>query len=400
MPLSATPAPCFPETDFAILPGKGESVPGFHTMLARLREERPVAPITFHGQPAWLLTRHADVSAAFRDERLFSARAIQEVNTFPVMGRNIMGMEGDEHRVNRALVSPHFKLRLMPEVVDDLVRPLCHALVDEFVADGEVDLVPRFNKRLPLAAICRILGIPPEDDARLGEWAMALISYPWDPAGAVRASEQFTVYLRGLLEARRARPDDDLLTSLCNQETEGQRLSDEEIFSFVRVLFPAGADTTFLALGSLIVGLLEKPGQMQALRDDPDGQAAAVEEALRWEPPTALLPRMTTEGGEFRGEQLPPGTVVLLGIAPANRDPALFPDPDRFDIGRKTAGHLGFGLGNHFCLGSHLARAELRVALSVLLERLEDLELQAPPVMEGAVMRGPDRLWVRFSARR
>jgi cytochrome P450 len=148
------------------------------------------------------------------------------------------------------------------------------------------------------------------------------------------------------------------------------------------------------------VGLLEKPGQMQALRDDPDGQAAAIEEALRWEPPTALLPRMTTEGGEFRGEQLPPGTVVLLGIAPANRDPALFPDPDRFDIGRKTAGHLGFGLGNHFCLGSHLARAELRVALSVLLERLEDLELQAPPVMEGAVMRGPDRLWVRFSARR
>jgi cytochrome P450 len=369
-------------------------------MLARLREERPVAPIRFHGQPAWLLTRHADVSAAFRDERLFSARAIQEVNTFPVMGRNIMGMEGEEHRINRALVSPHFKLRLMPDVIDEMVRPLCHALVDEFIADGEVDLVSHFNKRLPLTAICRILGIPAEDDRRMGDWAMALISYPWDPAGALRASEQFTLYLRGLLETRRDQPKDDLLTALCNQEIEGQNLSDEEIFSFVRLLFPAGADTTFLALGSLMVGLLERPEQMESLRDDQEGQAGAIEEALRWEPPTALLPRMTAEGGEFRGEQLPPETVVLLGIAPANRDPAVFSDPDCFDIKRKTAGHLAFGLGNHFCLGSHLARSELRVALSVLLERLEGLELQAPPIIEGAVMRGPDRLQIRFSARR
>ncbi len=400
MSLPATSAPYFPDTDFAILPGKGESVPTFHAMLARLREERPVAPIRFHGQPAWLLTRHADVSAAFRDERLFSARAIQEVNTFPVMGRNIMGMEGEEHRINRALVSPHFKLRLMPDVIDERVRPICHALVDEFIADGEVDLVSHFNKRLPLTAICRILGIPAEDDRRMGDWAMALISYPWDPAGALRASEQFTLYLRGLLATRRDQPKDDLLTALCNQEIECQSLSDEEIFSFVRLLFPAGADTTFLALGSLMVGLLERPGQMESLRDDPEGQAGAVEEALRWEPPTALLPRMTTEGGEFRGEQLPPETVVLLGIAPANRDPAVFSDPDRFDIKRKTAGHLAFGLGNHLCLGSHLARSELRVALSVLLERLEGLEIQAPPIMEGTVMRGPDRLQIRFSARR
>jgi cytochrome P450 len=139
---------------------------------------------------------------------------------------------------------------------------------------------------------------------------------------------------------------------------------------------------------------------MESLRDDQEGQAGAIEEALRWEPPTALLPRMTAEGGEFRGEQLPPETVVLLGIAPANRDPAVFSDPDCFDIKRKTAGHLAFGLGNHFCLGSHLARSELRVALSVLLERLEGLELQAPPIIEGAVMRGPDRLQIRFSARR
>ncbi len=165
----------------------------------------------------------------------------------------------------------------------------------------------------------------------------------------------------------------------------------------MRVLFPAGADTTFLALGSLLVGLLEAPDRLDSLRGDPEAQAAAVEEALRWEPPTALLPRMTEAGGEFGGEELGPGTVVLLGIAPANRDPSVFPDPDRFDPGRKTAGHLAFGLGNHFCLGSHLARAEMRVALSVLLERLGEIELLEVPVMQGAVMRGPGRLRIRFS---
>jgi cytochrome P450 len=106
---------------------------------------------------------------------------------------------------------------------------------------------------------------------------------------------------------------------------------------------------------------------------------------------------MTTEGGEFGGEELGPDTVVLLGIAAANRDPSVFSNPDRFDPGRKSAGHLAFGLGNHFCLGSHLARAEMRVALAVLAERLDEIELQAPPVMEGAVMRGPDRLQIRFA---
>ncbi|MED5261481.1 MAG: cytochrome P450 [Myxococcota bacterium] len=400
MPGSVSPALCFPETDFAILPGQGAPLPRFHAMLEELREKRPVAPILFHGRPAWLLTRHVDVTEAFRDETLFSAKAVQEANTFPVMGRNIMGMEGEEHRINRALVSPHFKLRLMPEVVEEMVRPLCHDLVDGFIADGEVDLVRRFNKQLPLSAICRIIGIPPEDDDRLAGWAMALISYPWDPKGALDASRQFTNYLGELVEARRGEPRDDLLTALCREEVEGQRLSDEEIFSFVRVLFPAGADTTYLGLGSLMTALLEEPGRVEAIRGNPEAQAAAVEEALRWEAPTALLPRMVVEGGVFGGEKLGPNTVVLLGITAANRDPAVFPDPHRFDRTRKTVGHLSFGLGNHFCLGSHLARAELRVALSVLLERLGEIELQEVPIMEGAVLRGPDRLQIRFSSAR
>jgi cytochrome P450 len=392
------PQVCFPEIDFALLPGQGDPLPRFHDMLAELRRNRPVAPIVFHGRPAWILTRHADVIEAFRDEHLFSAKAIQIANTFPVMGRNIMGMEGEEHRINRALVSPRFGLRRMPQVMEDCVRPLCHSLVDEFEGEGQVDLVRRFNKRLPLAAICRLLGIPPEDDSSLERWAMDLISYPWDPEGALASSKEFTAYLGRLVDLRRQSPEEDLLSALCSQEIEGHRLKDEEIFSFVRVLFPAGADTTYLALGSLMVGLLETPGSLDRLRANPDARSAAVEEALRWEPPTALLPRMTVTGGKFGEEELGPNSIVLLAIAGANRDPAVFPDPDRFDIARKTAGHLSFGRGNHFCLGSHLARAEMRTALDVLLERLRDIELLEPPTMQGAVLRGPDRLQIRFRA--
>ncbi|MDG2333573.1 MAG: cytochrome P450 [Myxococcota bacterium] len=372
-------------------------MPDFHQKLAQLREERPVAPVQFHGKRAWILTRHADVAAAFRDERLFSARAVQEVNTFPVMGRNIMGMEGEEHRINRALASPKFKLREVNRVVGDLIEPLCHRLIDEFAGHPETDLVQSFNKRLPLIAICRLLGIPPEDDERLGQWAMDLISYPWDPQGALASARAFTEYLGGVLEQRRAAPGEDLLSALASEEVEGHRLSDEEIFSFVRVLFPAGADTTYLGLGSLMLGLLEKPGAFEALKGDSPGQARAVEEALRWEPPTALLPRMTLQGGEFQGEPLGPDTAVLLAIAGANRDPSVFDEPDRFDPSRDASGHLSFGYGNHFCLGSHLARAEMCTALAVLAERLGEIELTSAPVMHGAVLRGPDRLLIRFS---
>ena len=285
----------------------------------------------------------------------------------------------------------------MPGLMEECVRPLCHALVDEFSQAGQVDLVRQFNKRLPMAVICRLLGLPREDDASFERWAIDLIRYPWDPEAAQAASRQFTKYLEPLVEARRAAPEDDLLSSLCLQEVEGQRLTNDEIFSFVRQLFPAGADTTYLGLGSLMVGLLGTPGSLEELRGDLRRQAAAVEEAMRWEPPTSLLPRMTVQGGEFGGEELGADTVVLLGIAAANRDPEVFADPDRFDIGRETAGHLSFGYGNHFCIGSHLARAEMCTALEVLLERLEEIELLTPPIMQGAVLRGPDQLQIRFS---
>jgi cytochrome P450 len=392
----STIRPVHPEIDFALLPLAGCEIPDFHELMAELRQNRPVAPVRFHGGVAFVITRHADVVEAFCEEEIFSPRATQEANTFPVMGRNLMGMEGEEHRVKRALVSPAFRRKLMPNAMEQLLRPLCHRLVDGFADRGTADLVAEFNRQLPLTVIARMLGIPADDEADLKRWALALISYPWDPEGALAASAEFTAYLAPLLTARRREPGDDLISTLVCAEVEGERLSDEEIYAFLRLLFPAGADTTYLALGSLVHGLLTHPDAMERVLADPKDRPAAVDEAVRWECPTSLLPRLCPVDAEFRGEKIPAGSPVLLGISPANRDPAVFDDPDRFDIARDTRAHVGFGHGRHFCLGSHLARAEMTAALDVLLERLPNLRLAGETRMLGAILRGPDALPVAF----
>lgn len=384
------------DVDLAVLPMQGIEVPGFHRLLADLRAEGPVAEVNFRGFAAWAVLGHAEVQEAFRDEVVFSPRITQEVNTFPVMGRNLMGMEGAEHRAHRALVSPAFRRVPVARSVERILRPLCHELVDDIAADGAADLVASFSSRLPFAVIARLLGIPTEDEPTLKRWALALISYGWDEEGARAASAEFVEYLRPVLAARRRNPSDDLVSTLVNATFDGRRLEEEELFSFLRLLFPAGADTTYLALGSMLTGLLTHPDELAELRADPHRSGGAVEETLRWEGPTALLPRITAVDAVFGGVEIPAGSVVLLGITAANRDPAVFPDPDRFDLDRDNQHHVAFGFGNHFCLGAHLARAEMRVGLEVLLERLDDLRLEREPRMLGAVLRGPDAVEVRF----
>lgn len=386
------------DQDFAVLPMQGMEVPGFHQLLAELRAVAPVAPITFRGIPAFAVLGHHEVQEAFRDEVAFPPRITQEVNTFPVMGRNLMGLEGEEHRAHRALVSPAFRRAPVARYAEEILRPLCHDLVDEIAEDGSADLVTAFTSRLPFAVIARLLGIPAEDEPTLRRWALALISYGWDEEGAHRASAEFVAYLEPVLEARRRAPRDDLVSALVHAEVDGRRLDDEEIFSFLRLLFPAGADTTYLALGSMLTGLLTHPDQLDIVRDDPDRCADAVEETLRWEGPTALLPRITAVDSSFAGADIPGGSVVLLGITAANRDPSVFDDPDRFDLDRDNSQNVAFGFGTHFCLGAHLARAEMLVALDVLVERLADLRLVREPRMLGAVLRGPDAVEVTFTA--
>jgi cytochrome P450 len=223
------------------------------------------------------------------------------------------------------------------------------------------------------------------------------LSFPSDPQGALAAKDQFTRFLAPLVERRRSDPRTDLISVLATTEIEGERLSDEEIFSFVRLVFAAGTDTTFFGLGNALFALLTNPDQLEAVTVDPAANLRwTVEECLRWESPVSMEPRRAPVATSWFGQDIEAGARLLFGIAAANRDPARFDDPDRFDITRHPEPIMTFGIGAHFCLGAHLARAEIAGALEVILTGLKDLRLVEDTTVSGTVLRGPKRLPVRF----
>ena len=245
----------------------------------------------------------------------------------------------------------------------------------------------------------RMLGLPLHDEERVLRWALDLINYPWQPEEALRASREFTAYLEEIVKQRRAAPSDDILSELCTVEVEGERLSDEEIFSLVRLLFPAGADTTFKGLGSLFWAALTHADVAGSLATDEALRNAVVDETLRWEPPIALQPRASGDRAvSWYGAEIPAKAPMLFAIAAANRDPEVFAEPQRFDPSRKSRNSMTFGHGEHFCLGSHLARREMEVATAALFQRCPGLRLTAPERVEvvGAILRGPKTLHAEF----
>jgi cytochrome P450 len=310
-------------------------------------------------------------------------------------------MHGAEHRRNRMLVSPAFRARAMPEVVRPLVEDIAHELVDRFAARGEAELVDEFDRMLPGVVITRLLGAPRDADADFQHWAHDLLSFTADAERALVARDEFTRYLAPFVAERRADPRDDLVSVLATTEIDGEHLTDEEIFSFVRLVFAAGTDTTFFGLGNALFALLTHPDQLERVLADPERELPwAVEEVLRWESPVSMEPRRAPTATTFFGQPVDAGARLLFGIAAANRDPERFDDPDRFDVGRRPQPIMTFGIGPHFCLGAHLARAELAGALAVLLQRLPGLRLVEPDAtrIAGTVLRGPERLPVRFDA--
>jgi cytochrome P450 len=311
-------------------------------------------------------------------------------------------MRGDEHRINRALVSPAFRQRLMPGLVPPLLEPIAHELIDRFVHDGRADLVADFTSRYPFIVITRLLGLPRTSEDDIKRWALGMLDIQNRYDDAVQCSREFMQFVQPILEQRRTDPGDDLISTLATTEVEGQRLSDDEIFNFLRLLFPAGADTTYLGLGSTLHALLTNPDQMAIVLEDPAERCRwAGEEGIRLNPPTAWIPRVNPHDVVWHDIPIPAGAPMFLGIMAANRDPAVYPDPDRFDITRRPTTVMTFGFGLHFCLGAALARAELDVALRVILERLQNLRLVDDDGVRitGTIhhlLRGPNRLPVTF----
>ncbi len=389
----AGPAVEYPQIDFA-----WDEVPELHRILADLRERFAVAPIRFHEGRAWLITRHQDLLDAMSDDETFPSAAAYLRHSGPVMGKTIQCMGGQEHRRNRGLVSAAFRPKLMREFVEAFLTPVAHKLVDELSAGGEADLVRDYTTRYAFTVIARLLDLPPTDFALLKRWGDGLLDFPWNPEAALAASREFTAYCKPIIDARRREPGEDLISSLATVEVDGDRLSDEEIFSFLRLLFPAGADTTYRGLGSMLFAVLTHREVFERVKAEPAWIPAVVQESLRWEGPTALLPRFAPTDVTWAGVDIPAGSEVIFGITSGNRDAGVYADPDRFDPDRKATNILSFGHGLHFCLGSHLARREMEVSLQVLAERLPELELLDPEsvTIAGTVLRGPKTLPVRF----
>ncbi|AGB21198.1 cytochrome P450 [Mycobacterium sp. JS623] len=340
-----------------------------------------------------------ECQAVLTDSERFSS-SIYENIMGPVMGKTLLEQEGDEHRASRALVSPLFRAKLLERWRTELVEVVVHELIDQFAPRGSADLVREFTFAFPVQVIARLMGLPREDYVRFQQLSIELLSvvYNWDVGMA--ASATLKEYFGEILAERRKDPQDDLISTLAESEIDGERLTDEEIFAFLLLILPAGVETTYRASGNLLVAMLTEPPVLEAVRQDRSLLRGAIEEALRWEPPISTVVRVAKKDCELGGIKIPKGTNVSVSVAAANRDPAHYPDPDRFDPTRKIFAHLTFGAGPHVCLGMPLARMETTVAINALLDRLPDLHLDptAPaPVIKGVAFRSPAALPVEFT---
>lgn len=383
---------------------------------SRLRNEDPVH--WSESQGAWLVTRYEDVAATIRDARRFSSRerfsavlerlAPEDRARFDPLEQHfsvgLLGSDPPDHTRLRHLINRAFT----PRVVEEL-RPRVQVLVDELLdaaADrSEMDLIRDFAYPLPATVIAELLGVPAEHRDRFKEWSDGILSFQGTGRTTVetlaRAQSdllELRSFLTDLLDVRRRTPSDDLLGRMVAAEEAGDRLSPAELLTTCVTLLTAGHETTTNLIGNGINLLLRNPDQLDRLRNDPSLMPTAVEEMLRYDSPLQRNPRRAADDVEFGGRHLRKGDFVLQILGSANHDPTQFPDPDRFDIGRKPNKHLAFGHGIHFCLGAPLARVEAPVAIGTLLRRMPRVRLidERPTWQRHGLLRSLKTLPVTF----
>ena len=358
-----------------------------HEVLTRLRAESPVVRHLERGGPGfWAITRHADVVRISKDPETFSS--VLGTNIFdppaadlPLIQAILLNMDPPQHvkfrRIVKAGFTPNRAQKLEPHV-----RAIARAIVDEIAHKGECDFVTDVAAELPLRVITEMLGVPEGDRRRIFELSNRLIlganATPGQMADSKAAAMEMWLYAHRLAEERKRRPGDDLVSQLLAGEVDGERLSEIEFDSFFLLLAVAGNETTRNLVSGGMLALLEHPAQRDQLISNRGWLPDAVEELLRWVSPISHMRRTATRDVELRGQRILAGEKVVLWYASANRDEEVFERPFRFDVRRRPNRHLAFGIGEHFCLGSHLARMETRVLFEELLRRLPDLELGGP----------------------
>ncbi|MEU3356285.1 cytochrome P450 [Streptomyces sp. NPDC037389] len=382
--------------------------PGFERLRAAGRAH------WFEPSRQWLVPHHADVSALLRDRRL--GRTYLHRFTHEEFGRTppppehepfhtlndqgLLDLEPPDHTRIRRLVSQAFTPRTV-ERLAPVVRRLARELVDGLLAEGGGDLMATLAEPLPVAVIAEMLGIPAADRGLLRPWSADICGmYELNPGEetarrAVRASAEFSAYLRELIAARRADPGDDLISALIVAHDEGDRLTEQEMVSTCVLLLNAGHEATVNTTGNGWWTLFRHPEQLAALRADHGLLPGAIEELMRYDTPLQLFERWVLDDIEIGGTVVPRGSEVALLLGSANHDPARFPEPDRLDLTRADNPHLTFGAGIHYCLGAPLARLELAASFGELLRRAPDLRLVAEPEWRpGFVIRGIRELLV------
>jgi cytochrome P450 len=384
---------------------EGDPYPAFH----RLRQTGPVHPgivgplVGFHGpasfqglpfpeRPHFSVFDYATCDAVLHDARSFGSAPIDGETDGSLVDSSMLYMDGERHRRYRALVQPSFLPKRARWWVERWIQSTVNALIDSFGANGSADLNVEFCAAIPLLTICGSFGVS--------------VAQALDIRAAVtsdgRGIDKFVEIVSPILAARRARPEDDLISVLVQAELideGGARhvLTDAEVLGFAFLLLAAGSGTTWKQMGITLVALFTHPKWLEAVRADRALLRPAIEESLRWMPTDPVFSRFAWRDVVLGGQSIPAGSVVHLCFGAANRDPARWERPDEYDPSRPLQSNLGFGSGPHVCLGMHVARAEIFTGISALLDRLPDLRLDPdaePPRIIGMYERGPDAVRV------
>jgi cytochrome P450 len=348
--------------------------------------------------PMYTVSSYEAVQEVLRDGVRFSSAGYAEAMG-PVMGHTILEMDEPEHHAYRSLIQQAFSRKAMEVWERDLVGPIVDECIDAFVDRGNAELVSELHFPFPVNVIAGMLGLPRADLPKFHRWAVEIISVGIDTDKALNASTSLYDYLVEFVHERREAPGNDMISVLASADHDGQRLTDDEIIAFCRLLLPAGAETTYRSSANLLCGLLTHPEQLDRVRTDRSLMPQAIEEGLRWEPPLLTIMRTATTATNVCGVDLPADAILIVNMGAANHDTTRWLDADSFDINRQSTAHVAFASGPHMCLGMHLARMETKVAIDRLLDRLPNLRLDPdadPPYITGMTFRAPPRLDVVF----
>ncbi|GLX00661.1 cytochrome P450 [Microtetraspora sp. NBRC 16547] len=393
-------------------PWNPEFVAHPYDVYADLRESDPVSFFEPTGQ--WLIARHADVNTLLRDRRL--GRSYLHMASHEAFGREpepefqepfwrvvragMLDVEPPVHTRLRRLVSKAFTPRMV-ESLRPRVRKIARELAGGLVERGGGDLLAEIAEPLPVTVIAEMLGVPEADRHLLRPWSADICGmYELNPSldaqhTAVRAAKEFAEYLRDLARSRKDQPGDDLISALAQVADEGDRLTEDELIGTCVLLLNAGHEATVNVTGNGWWSLFRNPAELERLRNDRTLMPTAIEELLRWDTPLQMFERWVLEDIEVGGVTIPRGVEIGLLFGSANRDPEVFADPDRLDIGRVDNPHISFGAGIHFCLGAPLARVELVESFNALLDAASTIELVEEPVWKpGYIIRGLESLKV------